>query len=287
MSGFITIERKLWDHPLFTPAPMTEREAWMWMIAQAAWAETRHRVGKELVTVPRGSFMATLREMQSVFMWGSDKRVRTFLKTLEKEGMIGRTTLGAKNAPKTHVTICNYDEYQTIGRTKDAPKTQDRTHHGRTADAVKNHTNHINQEEDTNVSCEKAPPAIDEIAQGIQHFNAIAEGCNWPKVQKATAPRRSALRGRIKDVGGLDAWCEAITRASKSPHLTGNNNRGWTATFDWLANPANFTKLMEGNYDERTSRNGSNGETGTARRGPHHSLMAGFAQAAHSGSGGV
>jgi len=157
MSGFITIERKLWDHPLFTPAPMTEREAWMWMIAQAAWAETRHRVGKELVTVPRGSFMATLREMQSVFMWGSDKRVRTFLKTLEKEGMIGRTTLGAKNAPKTHVTICNYDEYQTIGRTKDAPKTQDRTHHGRTTDAVKNHTNHINQEEDTNVSMPSAP----------------------------------------------------------------------------------------------------------------------------------
>lgn len=147
MSGFITIERDLWNHPLFAPAPMTEREAWVWMIAQAAWAETRHRVGNELVTVPRGSFMATLREMQSVFMWGSDKRVRTFLKTLEKEGMIGRTTLGTRNAPKTQITIRNYDEYQSIGRTKDAPKTQDRTHHGRTTDAVKNHTNHINQEE--------------------------------------------------------------------------------------------------------------------------------------------
>lgn len=110
----------------------------MWMIAQAAWAETRHRVGSEMVTVPRGSFMATLREMQSAFMWGSDKRVRTFLKTLEKEGMIGRTTLGAKNAPKTQVTISNYEEYQSRGRTKDAPKTQGRTHHGRTTDAVKN-----------------------------------------------------------------------------------------------------------------------------------------------------
>ena len=131
MSGFITIERSIWDHPLFKPEPMTEREAWMWMIAQAAWSATRHRVGSELLDVPRGSFMATLREMQASFMWKSDKRVRTFLKTLEKEGMIGRTTVGAKNAPKTHVTICKYEEYQSRGRTKDAPKTHEGTHHGR------------------------------------------------------------------------------------------------------------------------------------------------------------
>ena len=278
MSGFITIERKLWDHPLFTPAPMTEREAWVWMIAQAAWAETRHRVGSEMVTVPRGSFMATLREMQGVFMWGSDKKVRTFLKTLEKEGMIGRTTLGAKNAQKTQVSIRNYEEYQSRGRTKDAPKTQGGTHHGRTTDAVKNHTNHINQEETTNVVLSEQPPAIDDTSQAIQHFNAIAAASNWPTVQKVTAPRRSALRGRIKDIGGLDNWCEAITRASRSSLLTGNNNRGWTADFDWLAKPANFTKLMEGNYDDRANGNSTASGSGNARAsGPHNSLMAGFA----------
>jgi len=192
--------------------------------------------------------------MQAAFMWGSDKRVRTFLKTLEKNSMIGRTVYGSRNAPKTQVTICNYDEYQTRGRTKDAPKTQDGTHHGRTTDAVKNHTNKVTMEE-TYVSCAIAPPAIDEIAQGIQHFNATAEATGWPKVQKASPARRSALKARIKDVGGLDAWCEAITRASTAPHLTGQNNRGWTATFDWLANPTNFTKLMEGNYDDRTNNN--------------------------------
>ena len=282
MSGFITIERKLWDHPLFTPAPMTEREAWMWMIAQAAWAETRHRVGSEMVTVPRGSFMATLREMQSVFMWGSDKRVRTFLKTLEKEGMIGRTTLGAKNAPKTQISICNYEEYQTRGRTKDAPKTQDETHHGRTTDAVKKQGNKVTKEETTNVVLSEQPPAIDDTSQAIQHFNAIAATANWPTVQKVTAPRRSALRGRIKDIGGLDNWCEAITRASRSSHLTGNNSRGWTADFDWLAKPANFTKLIEGNYDDRVNPNSATGRSGNARAsGPHNSLMAGFAEVAN------
>lgn len=181
--GFISIERDLWEHPLFMPSEMTEREAWIWMIAQAAWSETRHRVGRELVTVERGSFMATLREMQSAFMWKSDKRVRTFLKTLEKEGMIGRRTRGAKNAPKTHITICNYEEYQSRGRTKDAPKTQERTHHGRTTDAVKKQNNKItntssNEEDGQAVDGEVVDFAKELFDRAVTYLgrHGVAEG---------------------------------------------------------------------------------------------------------------
>lgn len=137
MSGFITIQRDLWEHELFADGEMTEREAWVWMIAQAAWKDTEHRVGSAVKSVPRGGFMTTLRGLQKAFKWKSDKRVRTFLNMLENEEMIGRTVVGQRNAPKTHVTICNYDEYQTAGRTKDAPKT----HRGRTKDAVKEQGN--------------------------------------------------------------------------------------------------------------------------------------------------
>ena len=138
------------------------------------------------------------------------------------------------------------------------------------------------KKEETNVSCESAAQAIDEIAEAVSHFNAIAMNVKWPQVQKVSPQRRSALKARIKDVGGLDAWCEAITRAGKSPHLTGNNNRGWTATFDWLVNPTNFTKLMEGNYDERSNAGNQQQSNSNARSGAHHSLMAGFADAANS-----
>jgi hypothetical protein len=96
-------------------------------------------------------------------------------------------------------------------------------------------------------------PAIDEIALGVTHFNELAQQTGWPQVQKVSPPRRTALRNRIKDVGGLDAWKAAMDRAALSPLLTGNNNSGWAADFDWLAKPANFTKLMEGNYDPRNS----------------------------------
>lgn len=252
MSGFITIERKLWDHPLFKPEPMTEREAWMWMIAQAAWSGTRHRVGNELVEVPRGSFMATLREMQSVFMWKSDKRVRTFLKMLEAEGMIGRTTVGSRNAPKTHVTICKYEEYQTRGRTKDAPET----HHGRTKDAVKKQDNN-KQEEEPYGSLSEPSPAND-LSHAVSRYNAAASAAGWPQVQKLTPQRSKQLRARLRDCDGLDGWEEALRRAFDSDFLCGRTSKAWTGFgFDWMTKQTNFTKLTEGNYDNRTGNTGN------------------------------
>ncbi len=147
MSGFISLERNTWDHPVLVRSEMSETEAWAWMLARASWASTSHMVGGQLVEIERGAFMITLRKLQSEFMWNSDKRVRNFLKKLENHGMLAVQTLGQRNARKTHVTICNYDKYQSGGRTKDAPKT----HGGRTADAVKKQGNKVTKE-DTNVS---------------------------------------------------------------------------------------------------------------------------------------
>lgn len=148
MSGFITIERSLFDHEFFDDEPMSEREAWMWMIARAQWKDGRHKVGKDMYGVPRGTFMTTLRELQSKFMWRSDTKVRNFLKRLENEGMIERTTVGSRNAPKTHVTVCNYNEYQASERTKNVPET----HRERTKNAVKNKGTREQGKRDTVVS---------------------------------------------------------------------------------------------------------------------------------------
>lgn len=223
MAGFITIERDLWDHPLFKRSEMTEREAWMWMLAQSAWDDTRHRVGSEMVEVQRGSFVTTLREMQSVFMWRSDKRVRTFLTMLEREGMIGRTTVGTANAPKTHVTICNYDKYQIDGRAKDAPGT----HQGRAKDAVKKEYNNTTRE-DANASMSDCPksqsPSFDE-------FWTV-----WPlsKVNKQGARQaftRLSQRDKADAISSAADWCRRWK--GTNPHLndihpaTYLNKRRW------------------------------------------------------------
>lgn len=125
MVGWIAVSRKLWKHDFFKDSPMSEREAWLWMLSQAAYADTTHRVAGEVIPVPRGSFMITLRELQSTFMWASDTRVRNFLKRLKDERMVRWEIVGRKNAPKTHVTICKYGEYQSPERTTE--RTEKRT----------------------------------------------------------------------------------------------------------------------------------------------------------------
>ena len=95
------------------------------------------------------------------------------------------------------------------------------------------------------------PVHVDEISRAVEAYNEAANHAGWPKVQKIGKARRSALSARLKDAGGIDGWVFALDKAKASPHLTGQNDRGWTASFDFLTRESSFVKLMEGNYDAR------------------------------------
>ncbi|KAB2708314.1 hypothetical protein [Brucella intermedia] len=122
MSRWVRVQTSIFDHELFQAEPLTEREAWLWLIANAAWKATRHRIGTDMHEVPAGSLFVTLRQLQTAWKWKSDYRVRSFLKLLEKEEMIVCET----NAGKTQVTICNYSHYQEAERTENASATQEK-----------------------------------------------------------------------------------------------------------------------------------------------------------------
>jgi hypothetical protein len=120
MSRWVRVQTSIFDHELFAAEPFSEREAWLWMITNAAWKDTIHRIGAEVVKVPTGSFFATIRDMQKRWGWKSTTRVSAFLKVLEAQGMIKHT---AKTG-KTHVSICNYYKYQNVEDRQKTPKTQ-------------------------------------------------------------------------------------------------------------------------------------------------------------------
>jgi len=125
----------------------------------------------------------------------------------------------------------------------------------------------------------KVSRASSEVEGCIAHFNEVAERVGWAQVQRITTARKAALIHRMEDCGGADAWCVAMDRAARSPLLTGQTGRGWRADFDWLCKAANFTKLMEGNYDPRP-----NGAAQSAHQpgagGAHDSMVAAFAYVA-------
>lgn len=130
MSRWVRIDVNLFNHPFFASKdPRSDLEAWAWLIANVAWKDTTHRIGSEMVSVPAGSIYTTLRHLQNQWHWKSDKRVRSFLARLQREDMIMTKT----DAGKTHISICNYREYQEPERKEDAAGTQS----GRKPDAQK------------------------------------------------------------------------------------------------------------------------------------------------------
>ncbi|MFX0548209.1 phage replisome organizer N-terminal domain-containing protein [Hathewaya histolytica] len=66
--------------------------------------------------------------------------------------------------------------------------------------------------------------------------------------------RYKLLNARVKEYG-LEKVIYAIDNINKSSFLKGQNNKGWTITFDWLIKPNNFIKVLEGNYEDKIPTN--------------------------------
>ena len=67
------------------------------------------------------------------------------------------------------------------------------------------------------------------------------------KLRKLSDKRASSLRARLKEYSEEEVKT-VFELAGKSAFLNGSNNRGWKADFDWLLNPNNFLKVIEGRY---------------------------------------
>lgn len=125
--------------------------------------------------------------------------------------------------------------------------------------------------EDTNLGTEQdiSPATVFEV------YNDVAERVGWPKVQAFSKQREKAAAQRMKECGGFEAWRDAIERAAKSEFLIGRATGSTPASFDWINTRRNFTKLMEGNYDNRPDNAKA---TGTDAGNRSIAIAAGFAR---------
>lgn len=82
-------------------------------------------------------------------------------------------------------------------------------------------------------------------------YNSICK--SFPKCTKMSEARKKAIKARF--VGGytLEDFKQLFKKAEASSFLKGQNNRNWTATFDWLIKDGNMAKVLDGNYDDHNS----------------------------------
>ena len=83
-----------------------------------------------------------------------------------------------------------------------------------------------------------------------QVFNA---GSIIKPVRSIERQRAQAVSARCRE-HGKEAVRDVIRKAVMSDFLNGKNDRAWVASFDWLMKPNNFTKVLEGNYDNGSAR---------------------------------
>lgn len=105
MSGFIALHREAFTHPVLKDADRFR--AWFWLVAHAAWKQTRHDARGRTIIVERGQLCAGREQLAKEWKW-SPSAVERFLTRLETEQMIERQTGQGKSV----ITICNYDKYQ-------------------------------------------------------------------------------------------------------------------------------------------------------------------------------
>lgn len=92
----------------------------------------------------------------------------------------------------------------------------------------------------------------------VNLYNSIC--VSLPRVREVSDSRRKAIRSRYRKYGMDDI--EKVFRATEaSDFLSGRNGRWTSCGFDWIMKPANFLKILEGNYSsEGGEHDGTNGK---------------------------
>jgi hypothetical protein len=122
--AFITIDRKIFDHFLWTERrPRTKFEAWLDLIQLVSFDEENQQIINDIVVKwGRGEYPISYSFLANRWLWSINK-TRGYVQTLKNENQINTKTTGKI----TILTLCNYDEYnrkpqargQAEGRKKD------------------------------------------------------------------------------------------------------------------------------------------------------------------------
>lgn len=108
MSGWIKLHRQIRNHWVFRNANYFK--AWVVIISEVNHQSSKVLIEGELIGCKRGQSINSLATWVNIL--GDDwtiQKLRTFLKLLEKDGMIN--TEGLRKT--TRLTVCNYDSYQS------------------------------------------------------------------------------------------------------------------------------------------------------------------------------
>jgi len=115
-NGYLPLSRSVFKHDLWIEKrEFSKFEAWVDLLQMASFdqEEKTKLVGLNILKWGRGQLPASVRFLQDRWQWKSTKRVFNFLQLLINEKMI----IVKKETGQNIITICKYDNYNSISKT--------------------------------------------------------------------------------------------------------------------------------------------------------------------------
>lgn len=227
MSGFYVMHRGWQNNPILAEKTFSKRDAWIWLIENAAWKETQSRIKGSTVTIERGQLSFSQRFMAEKWGWSKSK-VDRFLRLLEAESMIflcskiGPTADQRTGQGQSIITICNYCDYQDVQtgeRTNNKTQIGPTTDQQRTKEEQRNKLTSNNIKE-KNTKKEKSTPfpmgwKPKPFSKGTASKNIIE---NWTDQRRASEVELFETHHKEKDNEFVDwqgAWSTWVIRSEK------------------------------------------------------------------------
>lgn len=258
MRGLIQIDRSIFKHPIVGMNNPVRFTAWCWMLSNARWKPQDIFVDGKIISLQRGQLFFSIRNFAAQINVSKGVAER-FLRDLKTGSMIETVT----ETGGTIVTICNYDKFQDFNfYNKTSNETQNETGAGQSQDDDETGAGHKRIPDGLPDELPEGLPEILgqpdnsklEISQAFEAYNLAAQENDWAVCQKISKARNSQMKARLKDCGGIDGFMACLEKCKASDFLqgrVGGSNGAFQLGIDFILRDSSFTKIMEGNYDNR------------------------------------
>ena len=104
-----------------------------------------------------------------------------------------------------------------------------------------------------NIDINKSLISKEKVKEVIDLYHSIC--ISFPSVKVVSDARSKCILARLESYG-MEDLRTVFENAESSSFLKGDNDRKWSANFDWLMNEKNIVKVLEGNYADKPQRFG-------------------------------
>lgn len=239
--GWIKLHRALLDKTIWINSTPEQKTILITLLLMANHEQNQWEWKGKKYIVKSGEFITSLEKIVAKCGKGiTTQNVRSALKRFEKLQFLTNESTKQNRLIKIENWSLYQDEENRPNKATNKEVTNDQQRPNKEVTTNKNDKNDKN---DKNILYTLVCNLWNSLSENIPKINFIKEN----------STRSKHLKARIEEVGE-EKFFEVLKSISNSDFLCGKNNSNWTITFDWFINASNFVKVLEGNYNNRTTQ---------------------------------